>query len=442
MNEDQQQRYHRIIEQVLDEAKKRGMDQAEAALGVETGLSVSVRLGEIETLEYNHDRGLAITVYQNQRKGSANTSDLSEHAIRDAVDAACSLAKHTAMDEYAGLADAERLAWDYPDLDLNHPWDLSAEQAVELALACENSAREFDTRIINSEGATLNSHRGMRVYANSHGFFGHYPSTRHSLSCSVIGQDGGEMQRDYWYSSARDSQALDAPATVGEKAARRTVARLNGRRLSTRQVPVLYTPDVAAGLLGHYLRAISGGSLYRKTSFLLDSLGEQIFPTWLNLFEKPLLQGAIGSAPFDSEGVATQSRQLVENGIVNGYILSSYSARRLGMETTGNAGGIHNLIVETGDLDQQQLIRQMDRGLVVTELMGQGINMVTGDYSRGAAGFWVENGEIQYPVEEITVAGRLQDIYRGIVAIGNDVEKQRNVRTGSVLIEQMTVAGE
>lgn len=430
------------IQKALDDAKKLGATAAETALSVESGLSVTVRMGEIETLEYNHDRGLGITVYFGHRKGSASTSDLSDAAIVSTVRAACDIAKFTAADEYSGIAEKAALAWNYPDLDLCHPWNITSEQAVDLALACETTAREFDARIVNSEGATLSSHEGIHVYGNSHGFIGGYPTSRHSLSCAVISQDGGAMQRDYWYDSARNSAKMDKAEAIGKRAAERAVARLNGRRLSTCQVPVLYVPEVASGLIGHFTRAIRGGSLYRKTSFLLDSLNTQVFPTWMQINEDPHIMGALGSAPFDSEGVATSKRDLVKDGVLLGYVLDTYSARRLNMQTTGNAGGVHNLTVKDTGQSFEQLLGMMDKGLVVTELMGQGINGVTGDYSRGAAGFWVENGKIAYPVEEITVAGNLKQMYQSIVAVGNDVDKKRNIRTGSMLIEKMTIAGE
>jgi len=440
---DQRATYTAIIESAMAEAKAQGATAAEASVGIETGLSVSVRMGDVETLEYHHDKGLGVTVYIGNSKGSANTSDLSIEAIRAAVRAACGIARHTAADKYSGIADRELLAWNYPDLDLCHPWDVTAEQAVELALECENVARGFDPRIVNSEGSSVSTHQGFHVYGNSHGFVGAYPSTRHSLSCTVIGEDAsGGMQRDYWYSTSRRSSEMESAADVGRRAAERTVARLDARRLPTGQVPVLFASEVASGLVGHFLRAVGGGSLYRKTTFLLDSLGTQVFPDWLHMYEEPHISGALGSAPFDSDGVATNARDLVRGGVLQGYILDVYSARRLGMKTTGNAGGVHNLTVEGGKLDRDALMKQMNRGLLITELMGQGVNGVTGDYSRGASGFWVENGEIQYPVEEITVAGNLKDMYKNIVAVGNDIDPRRSMKVGSILVEKMTVAGE
>jgi len=442
MNESQTQ-YLDVIDNALTEAKKQGASAAEVAIGVETGLSVTARLGDVETLEYNHDKGLGITVFMGQQKGSSSTSDFSPSAIREAVAAACSIAKYTAEDVYSGLADKALMAWDYPDLALNYIWELDSEHALELALECEQVARQYDKRITNSEGASVASHSGVHIYGNSHGFAGGYPTTRHSISCSVIGQDGDTMQRDYWYTAARNHEALDSAKSVGEKAAQRTLARLNGRRLPTQQAPVLFAPETASGLLGHFTRAISGGSLYRKTSFLLDSLNQQLFPDWFHIEEQPHLKGALGSAPFDSEGVITQARDLVKKGVLLGYILSSYSARRLGMQTTGNAGGTHNLIASGNEMKSQaELLKMMDKGLLVTELMGQGVNHITGDYSRGAAGFWVENGEIQFPVEEITIAGNLRDMFRNIQMIGNDADRRRNIQIGSILLDNMAIAGQ
>lgn len=438
----EQEDLERVIHQVLDEAKKQGATSAEAALGIESGLSVTARMGEVETLEYHHDKGVGITVYIGQSKGSSSTSDFSQAAIKEAVTAATGIARYTAEDKWSGLADKDDLAWEYQDLDLCHPWSVDAEQAVSIAIECEDAARTFDYRISNSEGATLSSHRGLHFYGNSHGFVGHYPSTRHSLSVSVIGQDGGNMQRDYWYTVARNHTEMDSSVSVGKKAGERTIARLNAKRLSTRKVPVLFSPEMASSLVGHYLRAIRGSSLYRKTTFLLDSIDEQIFPSWLNISERPHIHGALGSAPYDNEGVKTADRELVEQGVIKSYLLDSYAARRLGMHTTGHAGGIHNLIVSSGEKDLQALLKEMDTGLFVTELMGQGVNGVTGDYSRGAAGFWVEKGIIQFPVEEITIAGNLKDMFKQIVAVGNDVDKRRNIQTGSILIENMTLAGE
>ena len=431
-----------VVDDMLLEARKLGASAAEAGVSVEAGLSVNVRMGEVDTLEHNRDKGLGITVYVGKRKGSASTSDFSPKAIRETVQAACDIARYTEDDEYAGLADAELMATDIPDLDLYSPWNLSAEQAIELAQACEASGRESDSRISNSEGASVSSHDGLRVYGNSHGFRGHYLSSRHSLSCTLIGQDEAGMQRDYWYTVSRKPGELESADVVGHKAAERTVARLGAKRLGTCQVPVIFQAEVARGLLSQLLRALSGGSLYRNASFLLDHLGKQIFPANVQIDERPHLPGGLGSAPFDNEGLATRAREIVQQGILQSYVLDSYAARRLGMLPTGNAGGVHNLFISHDELDFDDLCRQMGTGLIVTEVMGQGINIVTGDYSRGASGFWVENGEIQYPVEEITLASTLQEIFKGVQAIADDVDTRGNIYSGSWLIDQMTVAGE
>ncbi len=431
-----------VVAAILAEARQQGASSAEAGVSFEAGLSVTVRLGEVETLEYHRDRGLGVTVYFGQRKGSASTSDLGHEAIQATVRAACGIARYTAADDCAGLADPDRMALLVPDLDLCYPWDIGAEQAIELATTCEDAARAADPRISNSEGGSVSSHLGLRVYGNTHGFSGGYYSTRHSLSCAVIGAQDESMQRDYWYTVARDARELEDAAAVGRRATERTVRRLGARRLSTRKVPVLFAAEIAGGLLGHFIGAIRGGSLYRKSSFLLDQLGKPVFPEFVRIHEQPHLKKALGSAPFDSEGVATQARDIVTGGILQGYVLDSYSARKLGMPTTGNAGGVHNLTIDPGPDDFAALLKRLGTGLLVTELMGQGVNIVTGDYSRGAAGFWVENGEIQYPVEEITIAGNLRDMLRNIAAVGKDVELRGNTRTGSLLIEEMTIAGE
>ncbi|HEX2237813.1 MAG TPA: metalloprotease PmbA [Gammaproteobacteria bacterium] len=431
-----------LAELVLDEAKRQGATSAEVDVSVNSGLSVTARLGAVETLEHHKDQGVAVTVYLGTRKGSSSSSDLDAGALKETVRAACRIARYTAEDECAGLADAALMAHDYPDLDLDHPWNLSAEQAIGLAIECETAARDTDPRISNSEGATVSHLRGTAVYGNTHGFIGGYRATRHSLSCAVIGQQMNHMQRDYWYSVARDSRLLDSPQTVGRIAAERTLKRLGARRLGTCQAPVLFEAGVARSLLGHFVGAVSGGALYRKASFLLDHAGKQVFPNFVHIHEQPHLKRSLGSAPFDDEGVATQPRDLVIGGVLQGYVLSSYSARRLGLKSTGNAGGVRNLIIDPGTCDLAGLMKQMDTGLLVTELIGHGVNMVTGDYSRGAAGFWVEGGEIQYPVEEITIAGNLKDMFLGLQAVGNDIDKRGNIRSGSILIERMTVAGE
>jgi len=440
-NRTQLERLESLTRYCLDEAAKQGASAAEVGCSADQGLSLTVRLGEVETIEHHRSQGLGITVYYGQRKGSASTTDLGERALTETVGAACRIARYGAEDPCAGLPDAELLAQDIPELDLYHPWTLDAEQGIELALACENAARGYSDAITNSEGASLNAFEGVRVLGNSLGFLHGYASSRHSLSCSVIGESEGGMQRDDWWTVARNPAELEAAEAVGRKAAERTVRRLGAQGLSTRQCPVLFAADVASGLIGHLIAAIRGGNLYRKSSFLLDALGQRIFPEFVHIHELPHLPRGLGSAPYDAEGVATRARDLVRGGVLESYVLSTYSARKLGMQTTGNAGGVHNLIVDSGNEGFDALIRRMGTGLVVTELLGQGVNIVTGDYSRGAAGYWVENGEIRFPVEEITIAGNLRDMFGHIVAVGNDVDLRGNVRTGSILIESMTVAG-
>ena len=431
-----------LLERALAAARAGGATAADVGISVDTGLSVTVRLGEVETLEYQRDRGMGITAYVGGRKGAATTADLSWPAIAATVDKAISIARFTAEDECSGLPDPDTLARDVPDLDLAHPWDLQAEGAIELARRCEAAALAADARITNSEGATVSTHSAQRVYGNTLGFLGGYPSTYSSVSCVVMGQQGEQQERDYWYTAARDWRALEDADSVGRRAAERTVRRLGARRLSTLRAPVLFVPELARGLIGHFIGAIRGGAQYRRSSFLLDSAGLQLFPAFFALSERPHLPGALGSAPFDGEGCATRNRELVVGGVLDGYVLSTYSARKLGLRTTGNAGGVHNLIVRAGADDFEALVRRMGRGLVVTELMGQGVNGVTGDYSRGATGFWVEGGEIRHPVNEITIAGNLKDMYRNLVAVGSDVDARGSVLTGSILVDEMTIAGE
>jgi PmbA protein len=431
-----------MSEDVLKVAKTLGASAAEAELSLSIGQNVSVRLGETENIEYNRDKGMSVTVYFGQQKGHASTSDLSLQALKDTVAAACNIAKYTAKDEFCGLADADLMATDTLDLDLHHPWNISVDEAIAIAKECEAAALNVDTRITNSEGASVSTGEGYFAYSNSHGFTGGYPSSRHGVSCSVIAESGDSMQRDYWYSTARASEDIQAAVDIGRMAGERTVRRLNSRKISTCQVPVLFEAPLASGLISTLISAISGGSLYRKSSFLLDSLGRQVASPVLNIFEEPHLKKGLASSPFDSEGVATHSRQLVKNGVLQGYVLGSYSARKLGLQTTGNAGGNHNLIVQSGDNDFAGMLKQMGTGLLVTELLGAGINMVTGDYSRGAAGFWVENGVIIHPVEEITIASNMMDMLKMIVAIGNDVCVQGSRQVGSILIERMMVASD
>ena len=432
----------KTIANAIEIATASGASAVEAAISAETGFCVTARMGEVETVEHNRDNGLGITVYFGHRKGSASTTDTSEKGIRSTVLAACDIARYTAEDKCAGPADKEDLATEFLDLDMNHPWEIDTSAAIELAIECEAAALEYDKRISNSEGGSISSHTGLRVYGSSNGFLGGYASSYHSASCAVIAEDESGMERDYWYSSARQVNALEDMASIGNKAAERTLSRLGGQRLTTRTAPILFSADVAASLLGHFIGAIRGSSLYRKASFMLDRVDEQIFADHIRIHEQPHLLGALGSAPFDNEGVTTRPRDLVTDGVLNGYVLDSYSARRLGLKTTGNAGGVHNLTIEPGELDAQGLLKEMDTGLLVTELMGSAVNGVTGDYSRGAAGFWVEGGKIQYPVSEITIAGHLNDMYKNMVAVGNDVDLRRNTRTGSILLEEMTIAGE
>ncbi|RLA28040.1 MAG: metalloprotease PmbA [Gammaproteobacteria bacterium] len=430
-----------IVLLILDEAKKQGADQAEAAASHDIGLCATARLGDVESLEYTNDRGVGITVYKDKKKGNASTSDFSPEALREAVGKACTFANFTAADEHAGLADAELMAQDIPDLDLAHDWHLQSDAAIRFAIECEDAARSFDKRITNSEGATVNSSGGVRVYANSHGFLGGFPKTSHSISCVVIGEADGVMERDYWYSAARDAADLDSPAEIGRIAAERTVQRLGGRKIKTGNAPVLFAPEVARGFIGHAIGAIAGGAQYRRASFLLNAAGEQIFPEFLQIQERPHISKGMASAPYDAEGVTTRDRDIVKDGVLQGYVMSSYSARRLGLQTTGNAGGTHNLLVPGNAGDMAELMRMMGSGLLVHELIGSGVNAVTGDYSRGVVGYWIENGEIVHPVHEVTIAGNLKDLYRRISAIGNDQDLRGGIRCGSLLVESMTIAG-
>jgi len=429
-------------EKVLQLAKSKGASAADAAANLDQGLSVTVRLGDVETVELHRDRGLNIAVYFGQSRGSASTTDLSIEALTSTVEAACAIASQTSPDPAAGLADPERMATDIKDLDVWHPWALDTQTAIEIGHRCETAARDADTRISNSEGATVNSHQGIRVYANSHGFIGTEWGTGHGISCSLLAGAGDAMQRDYWYSSALDASDLDTPEAVGMETARRTVARLGARGVRTGQAPVLFAAPVARGLLGHFISAISGGALYRRASFLLDRVDTQVFSPAIELIESPHMLKASGSANFDNEGVATQPRTLVEAGVLQGYVLGSYSARKLGLETTANAGGVRNLCLKSTTGDLQSMLHQMGTGLLVTELMGQGVNGVTGDYSRGASGFWIENGVVAWPVQEITIAGNLDRMFQNIVAVGDDIDKRGNIRCGSILIDEMMIAGE
>lgn len=429
-----------LVQFCLHEAKNRGATSAEALANAEKGLSVTARLGKVETLEHHNDHALSITVYIGKKKGTSSTTGFELSAIKDAVSAACDIARFTQEDDFAGLADAARMATSIKDLELDHPWRLSPEEALDVAVECEDAAREFE-QVSNSEGATVTTSRTTGIYGNTHGFIGDYVSTRHDLSCVVVAEQNGAMQRDYWFTSSRNPSRLESPVAVGKKAATRTVNRLGARKLSTRVTPVIFEAGVARSLLSHFISAISGGALYRKASFLLNQLDKKVFSELVTITEDPHVKEGFGSSSFDLEGVATQPRTLVEAGILRGYVLSSYSARKLGMETTGNAGGVHNLTLQPDNRTLSELMKSMRQGLLITELIGHGVNNVTGDYSRGAAGYWIEDGEIRHPVEEITVSGNLKDMFRKILAVGNDVDRRGNVITPSILVDAMTVAG-
>jgi len=425
----------------MDEAIKQGATSAEAEIGTGSGLSVTVRLGELEKIEHERDKALGITVYMDHKKGTASSSDFSSAAIRETVTAACDIARFASEDPCTGLAEAELMAREIPDLELYFPWDITPQAATDMAITCEAMARDADKRIQNSDGCVLNTYAGEHVYGNTHKFIGGWCWSSHMLDCTVIAGDEKGMQRDGWYSKVRDYHELEDPKSVGKKAAKRTLERLGSAQIKTRQCPVIYEAPVASSLFSPFITAISGSALYRGASFLQDSLGQQIFPGHIQINEQPHLHKALGSAPFDNDGLATRNRDVILDGVLQTYILSAYSARKLNMQPTGNAGGVHNLIIETGEADLEALIKEMDTGLLITDMIGFGVNQVTGDYSRGASGFWIENGERQYPVEEITVAGNLKDIYQKILKVANDVDPRGNIRTGSVLIESMTVAG-
>ncbi len=431
-----------IIQQILDEAKRQGATAAEADIGTGTGLTITTRLGEVEKIEHERDKGLGITVFIGHQKGIASSSDFSESAIKETVIAACNIAKFSSKDEFADLPDAELMASEIPQLDLYHPWKIAPEEAIQLAVDCEAIARSEDRRINNSDGTSVSTYAGNHFYGNTHGFIDGWHWSSHTIDCTVIAETSNGMQRDGWYSKARNKNQLQNINDIAREAAKRTTQKLDAKKLSTRQCPVIFEAPVASGLFSAFVTAISGGSLYRKASFLLDKIDEQIFADHIHIHEQPHLQGALGSAPFDSEGMATKNRDLIINGILQGYVLSSYSARKLGLQPTANAGGVHNLTIDSSGYDLEELIKQMDTGLLITDMIGFGVNQITGDYSRGASGFWVENGELQYPVEEITVAGNLIEMYKQIIHIGNDIDSRGNILTGSVLIENMTVAGE
>lgn len=430
-----------VIQQTLTLARAAGASAAEAAYGQSAGLSVTVRMGELETLQHQRDKSLQVTIYLGRRKGSASSTDLGAEALRKTVEAAHAIARHGGEDPCAGLVEPELQAREVRPLDLFHPWDLGPEQAVEIARRCEEAARAYDPRITNSEGASVRASSGVHAYGNSNGFCGAWRASAQRLSCAVIASDAGGMQQDYDHSVARRWQELRAPEEIGRRAGERAVRRLGARKIPTTTVPVVFESRIATSLFGHFAGAISGGSLYRRSSFLVDHLGREVFPAWLQIREEPFLPRELGSRPFDDDGVAPQPRHIVENGVLKSYLLGGYSARKLGMQSTGNASGITNWRLSHGEEDLGGLLRRMGRGLLVTELMGFGVNSVTGDYSRGASGYWVEEGEIRFPVEEVTIASNLKDMFLGIVAIGADLEANAAIRTGSVLIERMTVAG-
>ena len=437
----QEQTLRDAVSFAIETAQKAGAT-AEVGVTKVSGLSVSTRLQEIENVEFTNDGALGISVYLGQQKGNASTSDLSEEAIKNTVEAALAIAKYTSPDDCTGLADKELMAFEAPDLALYHSANVDVEQATKLALEAEKSALEYDAKIVNSNGASFNSHTGVRVYGNTHGMLQSYLSSRYSLSCSVIGGELDQLENDYEYTVSREFDALSPADWVGQNCAKKVIARLNPQKLTTREVPVIFLNDVATGLISHLTGAISGGSLYRKSSFLLDHLGKQVLPDWFQISERPHLLKRLASTPFDSEGVRTQDLEIIQDGVLQTYLLTSYSGRKMGMQSTGHAGGIHNWLVKpnlTGGLTA--LLRQMGTGLLVTDVMGQGVNIVTGDYSRGAAGFWVGNGEIQYPVAEITIAGQLQDMLKNIVAVADDIEHRSNIQTGSILLDKMKISG-
>ena len=430
-----------LVEIALDEARRLGVDQAEVAASQDIGLSATARLGDVENLEFTNDRGIGITVYKNSCKGNASTSDISPAAIREVVAKACSFASFTAKDEFSGLADVERMATDLIDLDLDHPWDIDANEAIALAVETERAALAQDKRINNSEGGTVSTNRGSRAYGNTHGFIGSHTRTSHSVTCVVLAEADGTMERDYDYTSSRVPGELDDAASVGVRAAEKTISRLGAKKIKTTTAPVLFVPELARGFIGHAIGAVSGGSQYRRSSFLLDAIGEKVFPEFVHVQERPHVPRAMASRSYDAEGVATYDRDIFADGVLQSYVLSSYSERKRGLETTASAGGTQNLIIPGNDMDLNGLIAEMSTGLIVEELIGQGVNPVTGDYSRGAVGHWVENGEIQFAVHEVTIAGNLKELYQRIVAIGNDQDLRSSMLCGSLLVEEMTIAG-
>jgi PmbA protein len=433
--------FQMLSQDILQEAARLGASQAEVSIAANKGFTVSAHNGDVETVEYHQDKVVEVSVLFGKRRGSASLSDLSLKAIKAAVSAACHIAKFTDEDPFAGLAEKEEFAFDYPQLPLAFPWDISVEQAIELACLCEQEAKAHDKRIMNADEVSVTTQTACQIYANSQGFIGFFPYTRHDMSCVLVAKEQDDMQRDFSYTVSCDPSQLKSISVIAKEAADRTVKRLGAKSLSTMRVPVIFLADEARGLMGHFVAAIQGGSLYRKASFLLDHLNKKIFPEFIHIQEQPHLLCGLGSVPFDGDGVATRANTFIENGVLQQYSLGVYSARKLGMKTTGNAGGVHNLIVRPGNQNLTELLKTMDTGLLITELMGNGVNLITGDYSRGAAGFWVEKGDIQYPVHEVTIASKLQDMYAHLVEVGNDVDVRGNIRTGSILIEEMMVAG-
>lgn len=434
--------WEKFVLEWLEKARQKGAIQAEVMVDLNQGFNLNVREGEVETLEYHRGKNLSITVYFDQQQGSATTCDFAPLSLEKTLEAACHIAKATGSDVFAGLPESIWLAYEYPDLSLHHPWSIQAQEGIVLARACEAYALAQDKRIKTSEGAYLSTQQGLIIHGNSQGFLGSFKSSSHSISCHLLTESKAGMQRDYDYSVARDASDLASIESIAQGAVMRTLRRLNPRRIPTQQVPILFDTRVASSLIRSFIQAISGGSQYRRASFLLDTLQQPIFPAFMRIDERPHLSKGIGSAPFDAQGVKTVSRDIVRDGVLQSYILNIYSARKLGLNPTGHAGGVHNLFVAPGQQTQAELIQRLHTGLWVTELMGQGANGVTGNYSRGASGFWVENGEVQYPVHEITIAGNLREMFKQIIAISNDVDERRNIRTGSILIEGMMVGGE
>jgi PmbA protein len=432
-----------VARRAIEFASRKGASASEVEVSAAVGQSVTVRHGEVETVEYNRDKGLGITVYFGRCRGNASTSDLATDAVERTVEAACAIARHTAEDEATGLPDRDRLYQGTPpDLDLFHPWGLDVEEAIEIARRSEAAALAVDKRITNSEGATVSSYDSDFILANSLGFLDGFPNSKASIGCGVVAEEKGGMQRDYWYTTHRNPAKLDPAEAVGRAAGGRAIRRLGARKLATLEAPVIFEANLAGSLIAHFVAAASGSSLYRESSFLIGRLGTQVFAPNVRIVEDPHMPGELASGYYDAEGVATAKRTVVDAGALNGWFLSSYSGRKLGLASTGNAGGNHNLLIEPGPDDFEALLRRMGKGLLVTDLMGQGVNPVTGDYSRGAVGFWVQGGEIRFPVEEITIAGNLLDMFKGIVAVGNDVLVRGSKHTGSILVDRMTIAGD